>query len=124
MSQSCVTMKTEVEKRASRRLELKLPLEYHRLGNRRTVCRTKTINISTSGVLFETACDDIQPGDKLSLELGIVPADERFPQNSKITTTGEVVRSGPLNDLADGKKSDSPGYGVAARFTQEFKLVF
>jgi hypothetical protein len=117
-------MKTEVEKRASRRLELKLPLEYHRLGNPRGTCRTRTINISTSGVLFETAAEDIAPGDQLSLEFGIVPADERFPQNSKITTTGEVVRCDPLNNDTDGCDLDVSRYCVAAKFTQEFKLVF
>jgi PilZ domain len=116
-------MKTEVEKRAARRLELKLPMEYHRSGSHRNLSLAKTINISTSGVLFETS-DDIQPGDRLALELGIVPEDERFPQNSKISTTAEVVRCEPLNDDIDGSHSDLSRYGVAARFIQEFKLVF
>jgi len=117
-------MKTEVEKRASRRLELKLPLEYHRIGNPRGLCRTRTINISTSGVLFETAAEDIAPGDQLSLEFGIIPADERFPRNSKITTKGEVVRSTLLNDDTEACDSDMSRYGIAVKFTQEFKLVF
>ena len=113
-------------RRAYRRLELRLPLEYQPANTpRANMSHTSTVNVSTGGVYFETAADDIRPGQELSLELAVPAGDERFPPGGKITTIGQVVRTAVL---PDGAKKGSPKkfdrYGVGVQFQQGLRLTF
>lgn len=114
-------------RRAYRRLELRLPLEYRPSHTpRANMSHTNTVNVSTGGVYFETAVDDIRPGQELNLELAVPAGDERFPPGGKITTIGQVVRTAVLHDGA--KKQGSPRkfdrYGVGVQFQQGLRLTF
>jgi len=112
------------EKRAHRRLYIRLPLKYRkRDAGRSNAFRTMTINVSTGGVYFETTDEDIQLGDILDFELGIPPGDSRFPLPGKIANTGKVIRTAAIadQDLGNGGPSYSR-FGVAAQFQEEFKI--
>ena len=113
------------EKRAHRRLDIRLPLEYRRQDMHRTqFFRTMTINVSTGGIYFETSDEDICPGDKLIFEVGVPPGDKQFPQEGKISTVGEVLRAKSIKNKINGKGVQLSRYGVAAKFEQGFKLIF
>ncbi len=112
------------EKRAHRRLYIRLPLSYRKQDSGRSKgFRTITINVSTGGVYFETTDEGIQVGDILDFELGIPPGDSRFPLPGKITNTGKVVRTAAIQeqDVENGGPSYSR-IGVAAQFQEEFKI--
>lgn len=112
------------EKRAHRRLDIRLPLEYRkREGVRSKPLRTMTINVSTGGVYFETTDEDIRLGDILEFELGIPPGDSRFPLPGKIANKGKVIRTAAIDDQEG--ETEMPSYtrfGVAAQFQEEFKI--
>ena len=123
--ESAMSCTSFVENRSHRRLDIRLPLEYHKEGvGRCNVFRTVTINVSTGGVYFETAADDIQVGDCLSLQLAVPADDGRFPPNGKISTVAKVVRTKAINDPATKKGLPFTRYGVAAQFEQGLKLAF
>jgi hypothetical protein len=113
------------EKRAHRRLYIRLPLEYRkRDAGRSKGFRTMAINVSTGGVYFETTDEDIQVGNILDFELGIPPGDSRFPLPGRIANKGKVVRTAAIHDQDPG--SGGPSYsrfGVAAQFQEEFKIM-
>jgi len=113
------------EKRAHRRLNIRLPMEFKKEGaSRSNALRTVTLNISTGGVYFETAADYIKPQDNLDFELGVPPDDGRFPPQGKITTKGKVLRTTLIEDAPQPDGLSYPRYGVAAQFEQGFKLKF
>lgn len=113
------------ERRVHRRLEVRLPLEFHRLGGvRQSFAPTVTGNVSTGGVYFETTVDDIFAGEELQIDLGVPPGDDRFPQHGKITTTAEVIRAAKTDKSSHPDAIPLPKYGIAARFRQGFRLTF
>ena len=116
-------MKSTTEKRAHRRLDIRLPLDFHPEDmSRGNVWRTVTNNVSTGGVYFETTLDDINVGDRLSLAIGVDPQDHRFPPEGKITTVGEVVRINSIEEGVLGNNAPIPRYGVGVKFKQPLKL--
>jgi len=113
------------EKRAHRRLDIHLPLSFHKDGSGRSnKYNTTTINVSTGGTYFETTADDIIIGDKLALELEIPGNDGRFPLQGKIVAEGEVVRCITIEDEPNKEGLSFPRIGVAARFQKGLNLQF
>jgi hypothetical protein len=113
------------DKRAHRRLQVHLPLEYRREGlGRCNVSRTTTKNVSTGGVYFETTADDFKPGEMLALEVGVPEDDPRFPTHGKIATTGKVVRTVKIDQPVKTGQPSFTRYGVAAVFQEPFRLTF
>ena len=113
------------ERRTHRRLELRLPLEYQKFASgRANAFRTMTINVSTGGVYFETTSEDFRTGDQLALELAVPPGDGRFPQHSRISTLGQVVRIDEIKNRPDTHGHTFTRYGIAAQFQKGFRLIF
>jgi len=113
------------EKRAHRRLDIHLPLSFHREDSGRSgKYNTTTINVSTGGAYFETTADDIAVGDKLALELDIPGNDGRFPPQGKIVAEGEVVRCITIEDVPNKEGLSFRRIGVAARFKKGLNLKF
>jgi hypothetical protein len=113
------------ERRKHRRLNVRLPLEYRREGSiRGGMNRTVTVNVSTGGVYFETVSDELHPGDKLQMEMGVPEGEERFPQHSKIRTGGQVVRIHSIENEPYSEGVEYPRYGVGVLFQQGFRLTF
>lgn len=114
------------EKRAHRRLAVRLPLVYRRADSPWANGSTmSTVNVSTGGVYFETTDEDMQPGDALALEFNVPEGDDRFPPHSTITTIGRVVRTEVLDGGDDG--GDGVPFrrlGIGAQFEGGLKLVF
>ena len=118
-------MECTVEKRVHRRLDVKLPVDYCHLDTDRggDAGRSTTVNVSTGGVYFETTNKNIKAGDILALELGVTSDDNRFPPDSKIATTGKVLRTAVLENRPDRDKPSYTSYGIAAKFSKGFKLA-
>ncbi|MCP4707339.1 MAG: PilZ domain-containing protein, partial [Planctomycetes bacterium] len=94
-----MSVSNTIEKRAHRRLDIHLPLSFHKKGlGRSNNYNTTTINVSTGGAYFETTADDVAIGDKLALELEIPVNDGRFPPQGKIVAEGEVIRCVAIED--------------------------
>lgn len=118
-------MDIETEKRQHRRLELRLPLEYRRRNSHRSMpTKTLSLNVSTSGIYFETTAEDIRVGETLELELGIPENDNRFPSHGYIVTTGNVIRIVSMKDTPNTEGAVFTRYGIAASFSKGFKLAF
>lgn len=116
--------KEQDERREHRRLEVRLPLAYRRTDAARVSdLRTRTINVSTGGLYFETTDEMLRPGVELDLELDVPEGDERFPPHSRIKTTGRVVRCEVLTDTEAGTV-EFRRLGVGAQFEKGLKLVF
>ena len=112
------------EKRAHRRLDIRLPLEYRKEGApRRSVFRTTTLNVSTGGLYFETAAQNIRVGETYAFELGIPATDERFPIQGKIVASARIVRTTPLDDEPNHDGLVLARFGVAAQFDSGFRLT-
>jgi len=113
------------EQRLHRRLEVKLPLEYCRVDalNSAAPCRCVTQNVSTGGLYFETACDDLRVGDQLQLHLSVPPGDSRFPPHAKVTTVGRIVRTMCIKEFREETQPAFTRYGIAAQFQSPLKFL-
>ncbi|MCK5269493.1 MAG: PilZ domain-containing protein [Sedimentisphaerales bacterium] len=116
-------MAEAVEKRQYRRLDIRLPLDFHLENvNRGNLWHAVTQNVSTGGTYFETTLDNINTGDRLSLALGVDPQDQRFPPEGKITSVGEVVRVKTLDGQPSGEEPAVTRYGIGLKFVQPLKM--
>ncbi len=93
------------ERRKHRRLPIQLPLICRdpQGTNEHVLVRSKTVNVSTGGLYFETLAHDIKPGQPIEVELTIPPGDGHFPYQGRVTATGEVIRIYHLPDRTDGQ---------------------
>lgn len=80
-----------IENRKNQRFELRLPFEVVRSGGRHGVVQGRTLNVSSSGVLFESA-EMIPVGEVIeyfiSLPTGHEPVDD-----VRLRCVGKVLRS-------------------------------
>ena len=112
------------EKRAHRRLDIRLPLDYSRLGMPRgSSTKTVTRNVSTGGLYFETAAEDLRAGDELAFDLGVPPSDSRYPPHATISTVGRVIRASKIDDEPNDDGVVFTRYGIAAQFKTPLKLT-
>ena len=117
-------MNQDSERRTHRRLNMRLPLEYRVAQARHAKsCSSTTMNVSTGGLYFETTDPALKPGDDIAFELGIPAEDRRFPQHGTIATQGTILRTTPVEHQTHENGIGFPRYGVAARFSQGFKLA-
>ena len=108
------------ERRGHRRLRMSLPLEYRRLGRPSTeLYRSVVRDVSTGGIFFETALDDLKKGDLLEIELTIPPGEGHFPYQGRVSSKAEVVRTEKLVEQISTAR-----LGVGAAFQKGFKLAF
>lgn len=116
----------EQERRRHRRLPIQLPLVCRDPDSpERILVRSKTINVSTGGLFFETLSQDLTPGQRLEMELTIPPGDGYFPYQGRVTADAKVVRvvDLPPTPCAEGM-AHLPRHGVAAAFNANLKLSF
>ncbi|MCG3180630.1 MAG: hypothetical protein BIFFINMI_02992 [Phycisphaerae bacterium] len=114
------------EKRQHRRLPIRLPLVCRDPDSPgRVLVRSKTANVSTGGLYFETLADGIQVGQAFELELTIPPGDGHFPYQGRVAAQAEVVRVDELPPTPEGEGiMQLSRWGVAARFNANLKLSF
>ncbi len=116
----------EQERRRYRRLPIQLPLICRAPDNpERIIIRSKTINVSTGGLYFETLADDVRPGQRIQLELTVPPGEGHFPYQGRVIADANIVR---VTDLAPQSKAEGlahlPRKGIAATFSTGLKLSF
>lgn len=113
---------SDVDRRGSRRLELRLPVELRMAdGEASTLVRTITRNISTGGLYVELDRADFSPGDRLNIELTVPPAEGVSPYPGRASCTAEVVRCTPL---AADSKTNLDRVGIAARFLDRLRITY
>lgn len=123
-----VNQTQQSERRAHRRLVIRLPVECRaKSDDREAVLRAMTGNISTGGVFFETELSNgtapPAPEALLDLRLVVPPGEGHFPYEGRLQCTARVVRSQELSS------SEQDGVlrrhiGVAARFCEPLRLDF
>ncbi|MDD4890340.1 MAG: PilZ domain-containing protein [Phycisphaerae bacterium] len=116
----------EQERRQHRRLPIQLPLICRAPdAPERIVVRSKTVNVSTGGLYFETLSDEVRAGQKLELELTVPPGDGHFPYQGRVTADVRVIRVTelPAKSSAEGL-AHLPRRGVAATFSAGLRLSF
>ncbi len=112
---------SQTERRANRRLEMRLPLEALALdASTPTAIRATTRNVSSSGVYFEACPNTLREGSEVRLTLSIPPGVGYSPFAGRVTGTASVVRiEGPLSSPAAEQR-----FGIAARFSQPLRCLF
>jgi len=111
------------ERRKHRRLQMHLPLEFRRAtesaaGQHHTMTR----DVSTGGIYFETAMDDLRKGELLDIEMTIPPGEGHFPYQGRVSSVARVVRMEKPSGLSGRTANRRVGVGVA--FRESFKLSF
>ena len=111
------------ERRKYRRLQMHLPLEFRRVSEPATgQHHTVTRDVSTGGIYFETAMDDLRKGELLDIEMTIPPGEGHFPYQGRVSSVARVVRtekpSGSVGRIVNRRM------GVGAAFRESFKLSF
>ena len=110
------------ERRAHRRLEIRLPVELRRTGDGPTVVvRTITQNISTGGMYLELDRPDFAEGDRLSVQITVPPAEGVSPYAGRASCIAEILRVIPRNP---GPGGEIERYGVAARFLDRLRITY
>lgn len=128
LERECVkdTEPMEQERRRHRRLPIQLPLICRAPDAlERILVRSKTVNVSTGGLYFETLSDEVQAGQRLELELTVPPGDGHFPYQGRVTANARVIRVTdlPAKSSAEGL-AHLPRRGVAATFSTGLRLSF
>ncbi len=108
------------ERRADRRLDIRLPVECSReCGGNGPRVRTITRNVGRGGLYLELDGPDFSVGEHLRLELTIPPAEGVSTSQGKAITIAKVLR------VTAGEPA-SPGavrrFGVAAQFLRRLRL--
>ena len=111
------------ERRKHRRLQMHLPLEF-RCATESVAWQhhTMTRDVSTGGIYFETAMDDLRKGELLNIEMTIPPGEGHFPYQGRVSSVAKVVRMEKLSGLAGQVSNRRVGVGVV--FRESFKLSF
>lgn len=114
------------ERRRYRRLPIQLPLicrDPERPDH--VVMQTRTINVSTGGIYFETLADNLRAGQRLDLELTIPPGEGHFPYQGRVTAPARIIRVKGVAPQPDAPGlAHVPRVGVAATFDDSLKLSF
>ena len=87
-----------VEQRKARRFELRLPLELVRNGTGTVSEHGETRNLSSVGVLFQSAAS-LRIGDSVEYMITL-PASAGEPEGVRLRCLGKVVRYGKAAEIA------------------------
>ena len=111
------------ERRKHRRLQMHLPLEFSRVAEQTaSQCHSVTQDVSTGGIYFETAMDDLKKGELLDIKMTIPPGEGHFPYQGRVSSIARVVRTKKGSISAQPSANLRMGVGVA--FRESFKLSF
>ncbi len=111
------------ERRKHRRLQMQLPLEFSRVSEPAAgQCHSVTRDVSTGGIYFETAVDDLRKGELLDIKMTIPPGEGHFPYQGRVSSIARVVRT--EKDLTSAERTANSCMGVGVAFRESFKLSF
>jgi len=109
------------DRRAHRRMELRLPVECRREGQEgEFIVRTITQDICTNGLYLELDEPGLHKGDLLSIELTIPPSEGVSSDEGRGTCEAEVVRTDRVRRI--GESFDR--HGVALRFLGPLRISY
>ena len=101
----------DTEKRRHKRLPLRLDLSCHRVDCPSEVLHAgRTVNVSTSGIYFETSSKVFEAGHMLKVELSIPPTDGLLEFGGRISGFAKVLRT---HCLSVPLPSDVFGFGIS-----------
>ena len=81
-----------------------------------------TVNISPSGLYFETAIDAFKPGNLINVELSIPPTAGLLEFGGRVSGLGSILRICNVTGPQTNSISSADRYGVAVEFCQPLKL--
>ena len=113
----------DYESRKHRRLPLKLGLSFSRVGaSGENFCKGHTLNISTGGMLLETATEGLGKGSLINIELSVPPTNGLLEFGGKISGFARVLRVRPISFNHTLELKIKPRYNVAVEFCHAPKL--
>jgi hypothetical protein len=108
------------DRRAHRRLAMRLPTTLRGMQDAGPVVRGVTDNISTGGLYIELDRRAFRPGDRIGVEVEI-PPDEGVSAYPGIgVCEAQVLRCGPAHRDDGG----NPRFGLAARFLDLMRMRY
>jgi len=111
------------EKRKHRRLPLRLELLCRKANaTGAKFCKGRTVNISASGLYFETAACTFKSDNLLAIRLSIPPTAGLLESGGELSAFAKVLRTHRIRDITSGTKPSSAGFVVAAQFCHRPKL--
>lgn len=111
-----------VERRAHRRMEIRLPVECRKEDDSETcIVRTITRDVSTGGMSFELDAPDFCVGDQLQIDLTVPPAEGVSPYQGRASCRAEVLRIHRM-PVADAGGVDR--HLIATRFLGRLRLQY
>jgi hypothetical protein len=111
------------EKRVHRRLDAHHDISCRIVGstNAKSYCG-RTANVSSGGLYFETAAEELKRGDLLKLELALPPTPGLLEFGGKIAGFAKILRTENIRDPTVGADPTCSKYGVALEFCRPLRL--
>ncbi|MFH1616077.1 MAG: PilZ domain-containing protein [Planctomycetota bacterium] len=111
------------ERRKHRRLPIRLNVSWQRIGpHGQRYYSGQTINVSTGGLLLETASSEMKKGDLVNIELSVPPTEGLLEYGGRVSSFAKILRVAPSCHLFAGNDQNTQRYGVAMRFCRMPKL--
>ena len=111
-----------VERRAHRRMEIRLPVECRKEVNSEScIVRTITRDVSTGGISFELDAPDFCVGDELRIDLTVPPAEGVSPYQGRASCRAEVLR---IHRIPVAIAGGVERHLIAARFLGRLRLKY
>jgi len=112
------------ERRAHRRMEIRLPVACRRRSSQGPqVVRSVTRNISSGGLYVEVDTPGLQVGDRLQMELTVPPAEGVSPYEGRASCRVQVARVDHIERHRTGRPA-RPGFGIAAQFLDRLRFSY
>jgi hypothetical protein len=111
------------ERRRHRRLPIKIPLSCSKVGSTAEKARKGlTVNVSPTGLYFQTRAATFKDGGLVRVELSIPPTTGVLEFGGTISSFARVVRARRIEDSHTSTGLSSSKFGVALEFCQPPKL--
>ncbi len=111
-----------VERRAHRRMEIRLPVECRKDGDSNTsIVRTITHDVSTGGMSFELDAPDFCVGDQIRIDITVPPAEGVSPYQGRASCRAEILR---INRISAANAGGVERHIIAARFLGRLRLEY
>ena len=112
----------QVERRAHRRMEIRLPVECRKdVDSQTCIVRTITRDVSTGGMSFELDAPDFCVGDQLRVDLTVPPAEGVSPYQGRASCRAEVLR---IDRMPMANTGGVERHIIATRFLSKLRLEY
>ena len=111
------------EKRRYKRLAARYDVSCKKAGSEDELLAVgRTVNVSPSGIFFETTTNDFKLDSLLEVQLSIPPSSTHLEQGGRVSGLAKVVRTSRTSQLEADSELENAQRGVALQFCQFPKL--